>query len=119
MLALRRDRPELFATGDYHPVAVAGARSRHLVAYARRFGQRGIVAVAGRLFASLGPAPGELPVGEAAWGDAAVDLSWLPAGLELRNALTGESHAAGAALALGRLFASFPGAALVYEKPPA
>jgi len=119
MLALRRDRPELFAKGDYHPVAVAGKRSRHLVAYARRLGQSGLVTVAGRLFASLELAPGELPVGDATWGDATVDLSFLPAGVELRNALTGESHAAGAALPVARLFAAFPGAALVYEAPPA
>ncbi|MGH8696978.1 MAG: malto-oligosyltrehalose synthase, partial [Burkholderiales bacterium] len=118
-LALRRDRPELLAEGDYHPIAVAGARSRHLVAYARRLGQSGIVTVAGRLFASLGPAPGELPVGDAVWGDTAVDLSWLPGGVALRDALTGETHAAGDALPLGRLFASFPGAALVYGTPPA
>jgi (1->4)-alpha-D-glucan 1-alpha-D-glucosylmutase len=118
-LALRRERPELFADGGYAPIAVAGRRSRHIVAYARRAGGAGLVVVAGRLFASLGLAAGELPVGEAAWGDTTVDLSWLPAGIELRNALTGEAHAAGAAVALGRLFANFPGAALVYELPPA
>jgi (1->4)-alpha-D-glucan 1-alpha-D-glucosylmutase len=118
-LALRRERPEVFADGDYFPIAAAGARSRHVVAYARRRGSAGVVVVAGRLFASLGLPAGEPPVGEATWGDTAVDLSFLPAGVPLRNALTGESLAAGNALPLGRLFASFPGALLVYETPPA
>jgi (1->4)-alpha-D-glucan 1-alpha-D-glucosylmutase len=117
-LALRRDRPDLFAEGDYYPVAAAGARARHLVAYARRLGPSGIVAVAGRLFASLGLPAGTPPLGETAWGDTAVDLSWLPAGVALRNALTGESHAAGDALPVARIFANFPGAALVYQAPP-
>jgi (1->4)-alpha-D-glucan 1-alpha-D-glucosylmutase len=118
-LALRREHPELFADGDYHPIAAAGERSRHVVAYARRLGATGNVVVAGRLFASLGRPAGELPVGEAAWSDTTVDLSFLPAGVELRNALTGEAHSAGDALRLGRLFANFPGALLVYQTPPA
>jgi (1->4)-alpha-D-glucan 1-alpha-D-glucosylmutase len=118
-LALRRERAELFADGDYHPLAAAGIRLRHVVAYARRRGPTGIVVVAGRLFASLGVAAGELPLGEATWGDTSLDLSFLPAGVELRNALTGEAHGAGDALPLGRLFASFPGALLRYEAPPA
>jgi (1->4)-alpha-D-glucan 1-alpha-D-glucosylmutase len=118
-LALRRGHAGLFADGDYHPVAAAGARSRHVIAYARRRGTSGIVVVAGRLFASLGIAAGELPLGAATWGDTSVDVSFLPAGLDLRNALTGEAHTAGDALPLGALFASFPGALLVYETPPA
>ena len=118
-LALRRERPELFARGDYYPVAVAGARARHLVAYARRLGPSGTVTVAGRLFASLGLPAGTPPLGETAWGDTVIDLSWLPAGVALRNLLTGESHAAGDALPLARVFANFPGAALVYEVSPA
>jgi (1->4)-alpha-D-glucan 1-alpha-D-glucosylmutase len=118
-LALRRDRPGLFAEGDYYPVAAAGARARHLVAYARRWGPSGIVTVAGRLFASLGLSAGTPPLGAAAWGDTAIDLSWLPAGVELRNALTGEAHVAGDALPLARVFANFPGAALVYRVSPA
>jgi (1->4)-alpha-D-glucan 1-alpha-D-glucosylmutase len=118
-LALRRERPALLGDGDYVPVNAAGERARHIVAYARRRGTSGVVTIAGRLFASLGIAPDELPLGAAVWGDTVVDLAFLPAGAELRNALTGESHVAGGALPLARLFANFPGAALVYDTQPA
>ncbi|MGP1679743.1 MAG: malto-oligosyltrehalose synthase, partial [Burkholderiales bacterium] len=118
-LQLRRERDDLFRNGDYHRVAVSGARSRHVVAYARRLGKRGIVAAAGRLFASMGLAQGALPVGVAAWGDTVLDLAFLPKGARLVNVLTGESVEADASgrLALSRAMTHFPGALLTYGAP--
>ena len=115
-LQLRSRGPELFLEGDYHPVTVAGARSRHVVAYARRFGDAGIVVAAGRLFASMGLEPGTLPVGEPAWGDTALDLTFLPAGSRLANVLTGESIELDTSrlLRLSRMLADYPGALLAY-----
>jgi len=115
-LQLRSRGPELFLKGDYHPVTVAGARSRHVVAYARRFGEAGIVVAAGRLFASMGMEPGALPVGEPAWGDTTLDLRFLPAGTRLANALSGESIELDASrtLRLSRALAAYPGALLAY-----
>ncbi|MGE5088830.1 MAG: malto-oligosyltrehalose synthase [Candidatus Levyibacteriota bacterium] len=114
-LALRRRRPECFAKGDYYPIAVAGDRAQHVVAYARRRTPVGIVAIAGRLFATLAPAPGTPPLGAAAWGDATVDLSFVPAGSSMQNVLTGETLVAtGAPMPLAALFAHFPGAILSY-----
>jgi (1->4)-alpha-D-glucan 1-alpha-D-glucosylmutase len=119
-LALRRERPELFAYGDYFPVAVSGGRSRHVVSFARRLGTAGVVVVAGRLFASLGVAPGTAPTGAVAWEDATLDLSFVPAGARLVDVLTGETHDAGAGpLPLAAVFAHFPGAILAYESSPA
>jgi (1->4)-alpha-D-glucan 1-alpha-D-glucosylmutase len=119
-LALRRERPELFAHGDYYPVAVAGSRSRHIVAFARRLGTAGIVAVAGRLFASLGVAPGTAPTGVMPWGDTALDLSFVPAGTRVVDVLTGETHDPGAGpVPVAAAFAHFPGAILAYESAPA
>jgi (1->4)-alpha-D-glucan 1-alpha-D-glucosylmutase len=116
LLDLRRRRPELFEKGDYHAVTVAGARANHVVAYARRVGSAGIVAVAGRLFATLGPENDLLPVGAAVWGDTTVDLAWIPAGTSLENVLTGETLVAdGGSVALARAFAHFPGAVFAYE----
>ena len=115
-LQQRREHEQLFLKGDYHALATPGVRSRHVVAYARRLAGRGIVTVAGRLFASMGLASGALPVGEAAWGDTALDLAFLPAGTRLVNVLTGEALETDASrrLPLSRVMAHFPGALLAY-----
>jgi len=116
-LQLRSRDPELFLKGDYHPVAVAGDRSRHVIAYARRHRDAGIVVAAGRLFASMGIESGALPVGEAVWSDTALDLTFLPAGTRLSSVLTGEPIELDASgrLALSRALAAYPGALLAYE----
>jgi malto-oligosyltrehalose synthase/4-alpha-glucanotransferase len=119
-LALRSEQPALFARGDYCPIAVAGERARNALAYARRLGTTGIVVIAGRLFASLGRDAGVLPVGEAAWGDTAVDLAFLPSGTRLVNVLTGETiRHDGGALPLARAFGILPWALFVYDRPHA
>jgi len=115
-LQLRREQPDLFANGDYYPITLEGARSYHAVAYARRLGSRGIVAIVGRLFTTLGPAIGVAPLGASAWGDTTASLAFLPAGTALANVLTGETVTTeGGALPLARAFAHFPGALLAYD----
>ncbi|MDQ6916763.1 MAG: malto-oligosyltrehalose synthase, partial [Pseudomonadota bacterium] len=117
-LALRRAHPQLFARGDYVPIAIAGERSRNAVAYARRLAGSGVVVVAGRLFASLGIEQGVAPVGEDAWGNAALDLDFLPRETPLHDVLSGAVHHVGAdagSLTLSRLFAAIPVALLHYE----
>lgn len=117
-LALRRAHASLFARGDYLPIEIAGERSRNAVAYARREGSSGVVVVAGRLFASLGVEQGIAPVGDAAWGNTALDLSFLPPDTELRDALSGATHRAdggAGVLALARVFAAIPVALLHYH----
>jgi (1->4)-alpha-D-glucan 1-alpha-D-glucosylmutase len=116
-LALRHERSELFARGDYHAIAVAGARAPHAIAYARRLGSGGIIVVAGRLFASLGLDAGVLPLGAGTWGDTTVDLSFLPAGTRIMNWLTGETvDCRDGRLPLARALARFPGALLAYDR---
>ena len=117
-LALRREYPELFARGEYVPINVAGERARHAVAYARRQKSSGIIAVAGRLFASLGLEQGVAPIGENAWGNATLSLDFLPPATQLYDVLTGAAHQASAdGLALARMFANLPVALLRYEIP--
>jgi len=117
-LALRREYPELFARGEYVPIDVAGERARHAVAYARRQKSSGIIAVAGRLFASLGLEQGVAPVGENAWDNATLSLDFLPPATQLYDVLTGAAHQASAdRLALARVFAAVPVALLRYETP--
>jgi (1->4)-alpha-D-glucan 1-alpha-D-glucosylmutase len=115
-LRVRREQSELFERGNYHPIAIGGARAHHALAYARTLGSRGVVAIAGRLFASLGPAVGAAPLGALAWADTAAGFGFLPPGTRLTNVLTGERLAiAEGALPLARAFAHFPGALLTYD----
>src|SRR6202171_3630755 len=108
-LVLRRERPELFARGEYVPIIVGGERARNAVAYARRQKSSGIIAVAGRLFASLGLEQGVAPIGENAWGNATLGLDFLPPATQLYDVLTGAAHQASAdGLALARGFATIP-----------
>lgn len=115
-LELRRNHPLLFEKGDYSPVAATGARADHVVAFARRYENAGIIAIAGRLWASLGVEARVPPLGEAVWADTAIDAGLLPAGAQPVNVLTGERLAArDGQLLLADAFASFPGALLLYK----
>lgn len=114
-LTLRRERPHLFARGRYVRLAVSGECSRHVVAYARECEGVGVVVLAGRLFAQLGLAAGDAPVGEAVWGDTTVDLSPLSGVARLNDLLSGETLSfAGRGFALAQAFAYLPVALLVY-----
>ncbi|MGH8221049.1 MAG: malto-oligosyltrehalose synthase [Steroidobacteraceae bacterium] len=52
-LELRRANPELFASGAYLPLRVAGPRSAHLIAFMRRRNESVAIAIAPRLYARL------------------------------------------------------------------
>jgi (1->4)-alpha-D-glucan 1-alpha-D-glucosylmutase len=116
LLAFRRAAPELFEQGDYTPLKCTGERARHLVAYARRHGNRGLVIIAGRLFLNLGVRAGELPCADTLWRGARVELPFLENGATLRNILTGEVlRAERGTLRASEAFAHYPGAALEYR----
>ncbi len=117
LLRYRAAHRPLMATGEYLPLTVTGPRANHVVAFARRQGDTWSVAIAGRLFASLGLAFGALPVGKAVWEGTLVDLSMLPADIKLANILTREA----CVLENGRLpmavaFRIFPAALLHCER---
>ena len=44
-LRCRRDHPGLFTAGEYIPAEATGARGEHVFAFARRHGDRAVVAV--------------------------------------------------------------------------
>lgn len=73
-LHARRDRQDLFACGDYIPLPGAGRCCRHLITFARRYGDGWAVAVAPRLPASLMGGQAGFPVGDEVWGDTTVPL---------------------------------------------
>jgi (1->4)-alpha-D-glucan 1-alpha-D-glucosylmutase len=49
LLALRNERPALFAQGDYQPLTVHGALSNHIVAFARTYHGETVVVIVPRL----------------------------------------------------------------------
>jgi (1->4)-alpha-D-glucan 1-alpha-D-glucosylmutase len=115
-LGLRRAHALLFEKGDYAPVAAMGARADHVVAFVRRYEDVGVIALAGRLWASLGVDARVPPLGAAVWSDTAIDAGLLPAGAEPQNALTGERVAVGdGRILLADAFANFPAALLLYN----
>ncbi|MDQ4105648.1 MAG: malto-oligosyltrehalose synthase [Actinomycetota bacterium] len=92
-LALRRESPELFEKGEYIPLEVSGPRAEHLVAFARRHGDRVAITVAPRLYTRLANVSGALLPGPAVWEGIRIDISGLPV-TEYRNALTNETVSA-------------------------
>ena len=115
LLRFRAEHPAILVAGDYLPVTATGMRADNVVAFARRAGDHGAIAVAGRLFASLGVAADTLPLGETAWGDTALDLSVIPPGSAVTNVLTAEVIDVGAGtVPMARLFQHFPSALLHY-----
>ncbi len=119
-LDLHRRRAGLFEAGDYAPVLAQGLRARHVVAFARRNGSGGVIAVAPRFFAALCERPGILPFGPQAWGDTGLPLPWLTPDIELRDAISGrqvtvESDAQGVRVQVGELLTAFPVALLEYS----
>jgi (1->4)-alpha-D-glucan 1-alpha-D-glucosylmutase len=118
-LGLRRARPQLFGGASYAPVTVSGERARHVIAFARRAGDEGLIAVAGRFFASLGLAPEAAPLGEAAWGDAAIDASFVPEGALIEDVLApGGARPCPKTLRVAELLAALP-VALLHFRPAA
>ena len=113
LLEARRRHPELFRNGGYQALRTSGARAEHVVAFARRNGERTLVVVVGRLFLKLLQQPGRLPLGEEAWGDTRIE-SPFAAAQSIVNVLTGETfECRGDGIPLAQAFASFPAAALL------
>jgi (1->4)-alpha-D-glucan 1-alpha-D-glucosylmutase len=121
-LAFRRAEPALFVAGDYRALSPAGERAEHVVAFARRLGDRVAIAAAPRLSARLTGLGGALPIGSEPWGDTRVVLGdAAPAG-GYRDWITGCRHTVepgpeGPDIPVGRLFGEFPGALLQLEAP--
>ena len=84
-LSFRRLHADLFAEGDYLPVAATGARAQNVIAFARRRGGEWALAVAPRWLTQLGCEPPRW--GTCDWGDTALSL---PEGAPAawKNALT-------------------------------
>ena len=116
-LQLRRERPALFACGDYRPLLPRGERARHVIAFARAHEVGTVATVAARLYAGLRIDPDQPPVGNI-WADTVVDLPSPPSAGRWRDVLTGRCFAAGAEpVPLAELLAVLPVALLLHDPP--
>ncbi|MFH2212580.1 MAG: malto-oligosyltrehalose synthase [Pseudomonadota bacterium] len=115
-LALRARWPELFRDGSYQPLKVRGKLAMHACAFARYHENRTLITLVPRLPARLLGDRNTLPLGPEVWGDTVLELPGKLAGLEWRNVLTGECHAAASQMALGQLLTCFPVVLLVSEE---
>lgn len=119
LLHLRRERPDVFLRGCYVPLAIAGERAAHVLAFARVLeGQMLLVAVP-RLTSLLEQIRGGPPLAEV-WENTRVDLAGVvPDGggaLNWRNVLSGERlRQKGRTLDCTDLFADLPVAVLSYR----
>jgi len=69
LLAFRRSLAEVFARGDYRPLAVAGEHRDHVIAFARCHREAAVIVVVGRHFAALTDAGRQWPQPQAWQGE--------------------------------------------------
>lgn len=107
-LQYRAQHPELFANGDYAPVAVTGANAPHVVAFSRGGQGQRIMAVVPRLVFTLSSGVRQPPLGPKVWGETALALeshsTWY-------NVITGGEPLKAdrfGRLSLAEAFSSFP-----------
>ncbi|PWC39203.1 malto-oligosyltrehalose synthase [Azospirillum sp. TSO35-2] len=103
-LALRAEKPTVFAVSEYLPLEATGDRADHVVAFARREGDDTVVVAVPRLVGQLGEAPD--------WGNTAIPL---PRGARWRDRLTGRAIEGGDTVSADTLFATLPVALLARE----
>ena len=110
LLDARRSNPRLFIDGTYEPLDVLGARSDHVVAFARIDGERAAVTIAPRLVCDLEGAS-EQP--NSWWGDTVVRLPDPLRGRPWRAQITGQDFSGAAQLRVGDLLRPLPVAVLM------
>jgi (1->4)-alpha-D-glucan 1-alpha-D-glucosylmutase len=107
-LTLRRERPELFAEGEYVPLEIKGECAGHAVAFARHRGEEVLVLIATRLpLALLGESDVPL-VDPSRWDDTRVVLPADARGAAFRDIVSGETLAGAGEISLASALARFP-----------
>jgi (1->4)-alpha-D-glucan 1-alpha-D-glucosylmutase len=118
VLRHRAKHGTLFAKSHYVPLAIEGARSRHVCAFLRFSGGEGFIVVAPRLVYSLCARQRVLPLGEAVWADTRVVIQQPSAGSYV-NIITGEplprQAIRGEQLLLSAVLSRFPVALLAFN----
>jgi (1->4)-alpha-D-glucan 1-alpha-D-glucosylmutase len=87
-LTFRRDHAELFSHGSYVPIQPTGSRSNNVVAFARAFESKTLIAAAGRFFLKMCDAQ-RAPVAEV-WGNTSIVLPKKMETRRFQDVLSGE-----------------------------
>jgi (1->4)-alpha-D-glucan 1-alpha-D-glucosylmutase len=116
-LHYRKERRELFESGEYLPLDIMGNEAEHVCAFARRIGNERILIAVPRFLTKLIPDPSVLPLGEAVWGNSVMVVPIAEPGAKYRNVFTDELLTArdykdATALHLSDVFSNFPVAML-------
>ncbi|WP_017720821.1 malto-oligosyltrehalose synthase [Kamptonema formosum] len=115
-LQARCQNLEVFQTGDYQPLKVAGKFKEHIVAFARSSGDTTAIAVAPRFLTAL-VTPEGYPLGEQVWADTHIEI---PQGAPSfwHNAITEQTISGGDKMAISEILQHFPVALLVSRRTP-
>lgn len=89
-LCFRQQHADVFQQGEYIPLAIAGVKADHVVAFARRFAGTTVLVAAPRLISGVLDGADAPPVGQQIWGDTQVVLPSGTAGKQFQNVFTGE-----------------------------
>jgi (1->4)-alpha-D-glucan 1-alpha-D-glucosylmutase len=87
-LTYRREHAQLFARGDYVPLATEGSAADNVVAFARRFEEQEIIVAVPRLVAGLTRKSLIDPIGRDAWGDTRLMIPGAEPGSRYRDLFT-------------------------------
>ena len=113
VLALRHERPNLFARGDYASLTLEGPLADNLIAFRRCYRDDVVIVVACRLPHGLLDPAGGIGAAGSAWGQTRLRLPRPIGAVEGRDALTGEAFAfAGDDAPIARIFRNLPIAVL-------
>ncbi|MFZ0815927.1 MAG: malto-oligosyltrehalose synthase [Candidatus Sulfotelmatobacter sp.] len=107
-LRLRQQQSDLFQHGEYLPLAVAGAKANHVVAFARRFKNTSAFVVVPRLISNLLNDFDVPPIGSQAWQDTDVVLPPYDIGKQYRNVFTGEVLKPEEKMNVSQILSEFP-----------
>ena len=127
-LCFRQEHKDLFQEGEYLPLAAAGAKADHVIAFARKFQGSTALVIVPRLVAGLlnevnmantddnaeANALDFSPLGTRVWGDSHVLLP-CKCREKYRNVLTGEVFELEGQISASQAFAEFPVALLIRE----
>lgn len=89
-LRTRRQFADLFATGEYRPLAATGRFAEHVIAYARRQQNRTALVIVPRLSVAVTGFGGPPPLGEL-WEDTAIELPDSVSSVTFHNCFTRET----------------------------
>jgi (1->4)-alpha-D-glucan 1-alpha-D-glucosylmutase len=113
LLAVRSERPDLFATGDYQPLAIEGTQAAHVLAFMRRQGSDRMLVVVPIHVAGLLEGSALPLVAADRWADTEVLLPPGTASHAWTDVMTGRRHkSVSRRLKVGELLADLPVAVL-------